>query len=122
MNATLSEPGDFQRVYRKGSRYHAPSMTAFVMPNDLPFHRLGITASRKAVGNAVQRNRAKRVLRETLRLSKPSLSKLVNNYDWVVNAKARVLSITTTQAIAEFEDIVLGVAQREAEDGRLLTA
>jgi len=97
-------------------------MTAFVLGNDLPYHRLGITASRKAIGNSVQRNRAKRVLRETFRLSEPSLSKLVNRYDWVLNAKAGVLSITTTQAKVEFEDILQGVAEREAEDGRLLTA
>jgi ribonuclease P protein component len=97
-------------------------MTAFVLPNDLSYHRLGITASRKAVGKAVNRNRAKRLLRETFRLSQPSLSKLAHNYDWVLNANERLLSINTAQAIVDFHGILQSVAEREAEDSRLLTA
>ncbi|HLA09242.1 MAG TPA: ribonuclease P protein component [Pyrinomonadaceae bacterium] len=122
MKASLRGPREFQRVYRNGSRYHTSSMTAFVLSNDLPYHRLGITASRKAVGKAVQRNRAKRVLRETFRLSKTSLSKLGNHYDWVLNANSRLVTSNTAEAIIEFEGIIQGVAQREAEDSRLLTA
>jgi len=45
-------------------------MTLFVRPNGLDAARLGIAATRK-LGGAVQRNRAKRVVRELFRGHKP---------------------------------------------------
>jgi ribonuclease P protein component len=39
----------------------------FVVENEGVNHRLGVTASKRALGKAVQRNRAKRLLRETVR-------------------------------------------------------
>jgi ribonuclease P protein component len=47
-------------------------MTVFVMANGGPMARLGIAATRK-LGNAVQRNRAKRLVREAFRRHKPRL-------------------------------------------------
>lgn len=108
---------EFQRTYRKGNRYHAPSFTAFVLANELSGHRLGVTASRKAIGNAVQRNRAKRVLREAFRLSEPSLRALGKKYDWVLNAKGSLLALNTSQVRNELEEILKSVAELEAEDG-----
>ena len=69
MKAHLRDSSDFQKVYKTGRRYEGSFLTAFVKPNDCGFHRLGITASKKALGNAVERNRAKRLLRETFRSS-----------------------------------------------------
>jgi ribonuclease P protein component len=45
-------------------------MTCFALPNELGSPRLGIAASRK-IGNAVTRNRAKRLVRELFRDTKP---------------------------------------------------
>jgi len=119
MKSNLRGSQDFQRVYRSGKRYHATSLTAFVFENGLPHHRLGVTASRKALGNAVQRNRGKRILREAFRLSGPLLSSLERKYDWVLNAKGNLLKINTPLAIAEFESILKSVKAREAEEHRL---
>ena len=119
MKSNLRGSQDFRRVYRSGKRYHATSLTAFVLINDLANHRLGVTASRKALGNAVQRNRGKRVLREAFRLSEPMLSTLVHRYDWVLNAKGSLLKINTPQACSEFESILKSVKAQEAEEQRL---
>ncbi len=113
MKAHLRGSQDFQKVYRQGKRYDGILLTAFVLPNELAQNRLGITASRKAVGNAVQRNRARRLLRETFRLGKTSLTRLDAHYDWVFNAKRRVLSIKVAATIAEFENLVARVAKEE---------
>ncbi len=45
-------------------------MTLFVLPNSLETARIGIAATRK-LGDAVRRNRAKRIVRELFRGHKP---------------------------------------------------
>ncbi|HVQ39411.1 MAG TPA: ribonuclease P protein component [Pyrinomonadaceae bacterium] len=106
---------DFQKVYRNGRRYDGVLITAFVLPNQLSHNRFGITASRKAIGNAVQRNRSRRLLRETFRLSESSLSGLQAKYDWVFNAKRRLPALKVKAAIEEFEKLVLRVAKEESK-------
>lgn len=88
-------------------------MTAFVLPNNLSQDRLGITASRKAVGNAVQRNRARRLLKETFRLKRSSLAGLREHYDWVINAKRRLPIFKVAATMEEFEKLVARVATEE---------
>ena len=53
MTEYLRGSHDFQKVYRNGKRYDGALITAFVLPNKQSQNRFGITASRKAVGNAV---------------------------------------------------------------------
>ena len=115
MTAYLRGSNDFQKVYRKGKRYEGVLMTAFVLPNNLSHNRFGVTASRKALGNAVHRNRAKRLLKEAFRLKGSSLTDLLRRYDWVINAKRRLPSFKVTAAIEEFEILVSRVAKEESK-------
>jgi len=115
MTAYLRASSDFQKVYQTGKRYEGVLMTAFVLPNNLSHNRFGVTASRKALGNAVQRNRAKRLLKETFRLKRSSLYALLQNYDWVINAKRRLPSLKVSAAVEEFENLVLRVAREESK-------
>ena len=115
MKVYLRGSNDFQKVYRQGKRYEGALMTAFVLPNNLSHNRLGVTASRKALGNAVQRNRAKRLVKETFRLRGSSLIGLVQKYDWVINAKRRLPSTKVGAAIEEFERLVSRVAKEECK-------
>jgi ribonuclease P protein component len=86
-------------------------MTVFIFQNKLENHRLGLTASRKAIGNAVLRNRSKRILRETFRLS--DLQLLQKRYDWVINAKSKILHVKTQDAMEDFLKIVVRIAKDE---------
>lgn len=115
MKAYLRSSDDFQKVYRHGKRYEGVLMTAFVLPNNLAHNRFGVTASRKALGNAVQRNRAKRLLKETFRLRRLAINSLLQRYDWVINAKRRLPSLKVTAAIEEFENLVSRVATAESK-------
>jgi len=110
----LRGSNDYQRVYRTGKRYEGHLLTVFVLPNSLPQHRLGITASRKALGRAVDRNRAKRLLREAFRITKPRLDRLLNRYDWVLNARRSLLSLESRRPSDEFEQMIARVESEEA--------
>jgi ribonuclease P protein component len=62
---------EFQRVFDTGQRVHGRFMTVLVAPNQAGTARLGIVASKK-LGDAVHRNRAKRLIRELFRRSAPA--------------------------------------------------
>jgi len=116
MRKYLRDTTEFQHVYRNGKRYEGVFITAFVIENQEANHRLGVTASKKALGKAVQRNRAKRLLRETFRLSETLLQDLANRYDWVLNAKAAVLTQKVDSPCRELKGIIEKVERLETRD------
>jgi ribonuclease P protein component len=116
MRKNLRDTREFQHVYRNGKRYEGVFITAFVIENQELNHRLGITASKKALGKAVQRNRAKRLLRETFRTNDTLLRELTKNYDWVLNAKAAVLSQKVHAPCDELKAIIEKVSRLETRD------
>ncbi len=109
----LRDPAEFRRVYGRGERYNGRFMTAFVLPNDSEHQRLGVTASRKTSVRAVERNRMKRLLRESFRLSEATLAGLQTNYDWVLNARRSLLTVKSVEPMEEFQRIVARVASDE---------
>ena len=84
---TLKKNHEFRRLYQKGASAVAGSMVLYCRKNRLGHNRLGITVSVK-LGNAVKRNRARRV-REVYRLSSPQLSQ---GWDLILVARGRTLS------------------------------
>ncbi|MBR4282620.1 MAG: ribonuclease P protein component [Clostridia bacterium] len=82
--ASLNKNGDFRRLYSRGKSAVHPVLVVYVMKNRTVFCRLGITTGKK-VGNAVCRNRSKRIIREAYRKISPKLN---GNYDMVFVARA----------------------------------
>ena len=88
-------------------------MTAFIVPSETSFQRVGVTASKKAIGNSAKRSRAKRLLRESFRLNSEALARLVTNYDWALNARREILKSKSPAVVEEFREIVEKVYDRE---------
>lgn len=62
----LNRSTDFKRVRQSGKSYAHPLIVLITLPNEEGCTRFGVAAGR-SVGGAVQRNRAKRWLREAVR-------------------------------------------------------
>ena len=113
MRNYLRDSNEFQYVYRKGKRYDGKFITVFVISNGGLHHRLGVTASKKAIGKAVDRNRAKRLMREAFRTNGPSLCALSSRYDWVLNAKPTLLTVKLQSPAEEFAGMIDKVGKLE---------
>jgi ribonuclease P protein component len=63
---------DFKRIITSGARAADANLTIWMLPNVLGFTRLGLIVGARH-GNAVRRNRLKRMVREAFRLSQHEL-------------------------------------------------
>lgn len=76
---------DFRRLYYRGKSIACGYVVVYAMKNRRSENRLGLTCG-KTVGKAVVRNRVKRLMRESYRLSEPELK---CGYDIVIVARSR---------------------------------
>lgn len=78
---------DFRRIYARGKSVAGGFVVVYAMPNKRSYNRAGFTVG-KAFGNAVKRNRIKRLMRESYRLMEGSLKV---GYDFIIVARNRAV-------------------------------
>lgn len=111
----LTHAREFSAVFAARMRKSTGPLAVFVLPSDRPTHRLGLSIGR-AVGNAVVRNRLKRMIREAFRLLQHDIPKLdeATGYDIVVSAKPHApLSLDQYQAL-----LMTGIAAADRDHRR----
>lgn len=85
---------DFRRLYSKGSRSSGAYVAVYVSKNRFPgINRLGFTAT-KALGHAVVRNRAKRLMRAAYSELEPFIG---TGYDIILAARGRIVGLSENQ-------------------------
>ena len=95
-NERIRRRAEYLQIYDRGVKTHGRYLTLFTLSNGLPVGRLGIAATRK-LGGAVERNRAKRLIREVFRRNK-----LAPGFDIVVIPKRELLDASLTALETEF--------------------
>lgn len=112
--ARLLKHADFDRVYRNGRRQFSAHMTLFCLPRNASWHnegpgsRVGLTVGR-VLGGAVERNRIKRRLRESVR---GSLELLTAPVDVVINPKKSLLKADSSVLQDEMRKNFRSIAQK----------
>jgi ribonuclease P protein component len=97
---------DFELIYQTGFKRSGRLMTLFTREREAGAARLGIAATRK-MGGAVERNRAKRVVREVFRHHKPP-----GAIDVVVVPRREMLDAPYERVEAEFRSLLLRSPKR----------
>jgi ribonuclease P protein component len=96
----LTKSADYAKVLRRGVRVDGRLFSLAAAPNQRSHHRLGLTVSRR-VGGAVQRNRAKRRLRDAFRRRRRRSGGI--HCDLVLVAKREILAATQAELDRELE-------------------
>jgi ribonuclease P protein component len=79
----MRRPAEFKRTYAGGKRFADEFFTANARPNDLTWPRLGMSIAARIVRRAVDRNRVRRLIRESFRMHRQELPSL----DIVIGAR-----------------------------------
>ena len=96
---TLKENKDFRRLYYRGKNKASSCLVTYAMRSKRSGSRIGITTSKK-IGNAVERNRSRRVIRAAYSVLEPRLN---GNWDFVFVARSKTSKVKMQQVLSEMQ-------------------
>lgn len=110
----LCRNNDFRRIYARGKSYVSPLVVVYVLKNRTKNVRVGITTSKK-IGNAVLRNRSRRVIREAYRALAPRVRP---GHDLVFVARGKTPHVKSTDVGRHMERQLMAAGLLEPGEGR----
>ncbi len=103
----INDPAVFKRAFERKKSVSDAQIIVYGLENGLDYPRLGISASKRKVRKACDRNRVKRMLREAFRLSK---GELPPGIDLIIVPRGP--GLTFHQAIASLPVLARSAARR----------
>ena len=104
----LTHKIQFDAVYQRGSKLGDSCFLILYKPNGLNHARLGLSVSARTVGNAVNRNRIKRLIRESFRNNSDSMPSV----DVVVNTRSGAKTSLNKQLVERLDQLWLAMVKR----------
>ncbi|MBL4908876.1 MAG: ribonuclease P protein component [Alteromonadaceae bacterium] len=104
----LLTPDHFKTVFSKPIRFHSQHFTVLIRQNSLSNNRIGFAVAKKRVKLAVQRNRIKRLVRESFRLNQHNLPTV----DIVIMAKSGIDQLDNKAITQQIEKLWRKINQR----------
>jgi ribonuclease P protein component len=101
----ITDSVDFTRTFDAGSGRRGRYVVVWLRPSAMTWWRLGVVASKRTFRRAVDRARAKRLIREAFRHSAPGLR---GGMDAVVVARRAILGAGMQQVKADWERVIAG--------------
>ncbi len=104
----LRERADFEAVLRTGWRLASSNFVLRAGPNEVSHPRLGIIAGKKVAARAVDRNRARRLIRESFR----AFSAELGSYDITIQLRGNLRGELNDGVRAELAKLLQSLALR----------
>jgi len=98
--AVLNRNGDFVRLYKRGKSMVHPLLVTYTTVNRRGLQRVGLTSGKK-IGGAVQRNRARRVIRAAFGQLRPRM--VPTGWDIVFVARTQTCHCSMQQVLKVME-------------------
>ena len=104
----IKKDKEFRFLFNKGESIVNYAFICYVRENKRRVNRIGIVTGKK-IGNAVKRNRARRVIREAFRLIEPRLREQSNKkYDFIFVARTKTTELKTDKLYSLMNKLIIG--------------
>ena len=98
----LRKSNEFRHVFSTGNRKIGRYVNLYKLPLKQDYNRVGIV-TKKNIGNAVQRNKVKRILREIWRTR---CNQLISGYDIIILARKKIVQARYNEIEAELVKLI----------------